>query len=161
MTTADLNTRLDGIIRPIVQSLDLELVEVAFSGRGKNGLLRITIDRNVGVVVGDCERVSRLVGHALDVADPIPDGYRLEVSSPGLDRPLKTERDFTKYQGRLAKINTRVPVEGDRVWVGRLGSIEGGSVRLSVDDKGEIRIALEDIVRARLEPEWPGRTDSK
>lgn len=154
MTTVELSTRLDGIVRPIVQSLGLELVEIAFFGRGKKGLLRITIDRDGGIGVEECERVSKLVGHALDAADPIEYAYRLEVSSPGLDRPLKTRDDFIKYRGRLAKITTRIPVEGERVQVGRLGELDGDVLRLVVSENRETRIALGDIARARLEVEW-------
>ena len=154
MSTAELSTRLDGIVRPIVQSLGLELVEIAIFGRGKKGLLRIRIDRDGGIGVEECERVSKLVGHALDAADPIEYAYRLEVSSPGLDRPLKTRDDFIKYRGRLAKITTRIPVEGERVQVGRLGELDGDVLRLVVSENRETRIALGDIARARLEVEW-------
>ena len=154
MTTAEPSTRLDAIVRPIVQSLGLELVEIAFSGRAKKGLLRITIDRDGGVGIEECERVSKLVGHALDAADPIENAYRLEVSSPGLDRPLKSRHDFIKYRGRLAKITTRIPIHGERVQVGRLGELDGDVLRLVVSEERETRIALGDIAHARLEVEW-------
>jgi ribosome maturation factor RimP len=154
MTTTDSNARLDAIIRPIVQSLDLELVEITLAGHGRKSLLRITIDREGGIGIEDCERVSRMVGHALDVADPMPEGYRLEVSSPGLDRPLKMRSDYMKYRGRLAKITTRLPIDGQTVWVGRLGGVEDDSLHLTVSESKKIRIHLGDIARAHLEVEW-------
>jgi ribosome maturation factor RimP len=142
------------VVIPILESMGLELVDLELSGRGKGGHLRIFIDKAGGVTVEDCEQVSRYVGHALDVADPIPTSYMLEVSSPGLDRPLRKLEDYRRSAGKLVRLKLAQPVNGDWVVIGRLLGLQEDFVELKPDDGDSIRIALTDIAQARLEVEW-------
>jgi ribosome maturation factor RimP len=146
--------RIREVVLPILESMGLELVDLELSGRGKGGHLRIFIDTAGGVTVEDCEQVSRYVGHALDVADPIPSSYMLEVSSPGLDRPLRKVEDYRRSTGKLVRLKLARPVNGAWVVIGRLQGLKEDYVELKPDDGDPVRIALTDIAQARLEVEW-------
>jgi ribosome maturation factor RimP len=146
--------RIREVVLPILESMGLELVDLELSGRGKGGHLRIFIDKAGGVTVEDCEQVSRYVGHALDVADPIPSSYMLEVSSPGLDRPLRKIEDYRRSTGKLVRLKLARPVNGAWVVIGRLQGLKEDYVELKPDDGDPVRIALTDIAQARLEVEW-------
>jgi ribosome maturation factor RimP len=115
-------------------------------------LLRVTIDREGGVTVGDCERFSRDLGAMLDVEDLLEESYTLEVSSPGLDRPLKGVGDFRRHRGRLVNVSLRDKVEGRGAWTGRVEEALEDRVRLSVDGR-IIEIAYDNILKAVLEIE--------
>jgi ribosome maturation factor RimP len=146
--------RIREVVLPILESMGLELVDLELSGRGKGGHLRIFIDKAGGVTVEDCEQVSRYVGHALDVADPIPSSYMLEVSSPGLDRPLRKIEDYRRSTGKLVRLKLARPVNGAWVVIGRLQGLQEDNVELKPNDGDPVRIALTDIAQARLEVEW-------
>ena len=143
--------KLIGLLGPVVSGLGYELVEIEWSASGSNSLLRIYIDRTDGVAVGldDCERVSRSVGAVLEAADLIGHEYRLEVSSPGFDRPLRTAEHFERFAGSEARIELAAPVEGRRRFRGRLGPFAGGMVSIEVDRK-EWKLPLSGISKARL-----------
>jgi ribosome maturation factor RimP len=143
--------KLIGLLGPVVSGLGYELVEVEWSASGSNSLLRIYIDRTDDVAVGldDCERVSRSVGAVLEAADLMGHEYRLEVSSPGFDRPLRTAEHFERFAGSEARIELAAPVEGRRRFRGRLGAFEGGMVSIEVDRK-EWKLPLSGISKARL-----------
>jgi len=136
-----------------VQALGYEVVELEFHPQGRGGLLRIFIDREGGVTVDDCEKVSRQVSAVLDVEDPIPGAYTLEVSSPGLDRPLRKEADFVRFAGERAKLELTLPKDGRKRYTGTLQGCEAGAVKIEVD--GVVHaLPLGDIARARLVPEF-------
>jgi ribosome maturation factor RimP len=141
------------IARPILDSLGLELFDLEFIRRGRKGFLRITIDKGGGVSLDDCQRVSQSLGHALDVEDPIPYGYTLEVTSPGLDRPLKQAQDYARYAGRLARLKLAAPWRGQAVVIGRLRGLQADRIALEINGE-EIDLPLADVVRANLEVEW-------
>ena len=143
--------KLIGLLGPVVSGLGYELVEVEWSASGSNSLLRMYIDRTDGVAVGldDCERVSRSVGAVLEAADLIGHEYRLEVSSPGFDRPLRTAEHFERFAGSEARIELAAPFEGRRRFRGRLGPFAGGMVSIEVDRK-EWKLPLSGISKARL-----------
>lgn len=145
--------RLRAIAQPILDALGLELFDLEFNRRGRKGFLRITIDKSGGVSLDDCERVSQSLGHALDVEDPIPYGYTLEVSSPGLDRPLQRPEDYGRFTGRLARLRLVTPWRGQAVVIGRLRALRGERLALDVNGE-EIELPLTDVVRANLEVEW-------
>jgi ribosome maturation factor RimP len=131
-----------------------ELVEVSILGRGKRTLLRVFIDREGGVTLNDCETFSRRLEALLDVEDPLADSYTLEVSSPGLDRPLKTPKDFGKSIGKLVRIVTKENINERSFFVGRLAGINEDSLRLSMaGEPDEVVIPFDIISRARLEIE--------
>lgn len=146
--------RLRQLIQKVVEAQGYELVDLEIKGGGKNSILRLFIDQPSGVSHGDCELVSEQVGTVLDVEDLIPFSYTLEVSSPGLDRKLVKESDYTRFGGKLARIQTRIPLHQQKVFRGRLQGLHEGKVRLELP-KGELlEIPLDVIQEARLEFDW-------
>lgn len=134
---------------PVLGDLGLELVEVQFRREGHGWVLRIYIDKEQGVNLDDCAQASREISTWLDVEEVIEQSFHLEVSSPGLERPLKKPADFERFAGRKARIKLREPREDRFVFTGILESIQDNEVTLIVDDK-PVRIALGEIARARL-----------
>ena len=128
----------------------MELVNVEYLRGPKGMTLRITIDREGGVSVDDCAQVSRLVSDVLDVKDPIPGHYNLEVSSPGINRPLVKRRDFERFAGEKVFIKTRTMMDGRRRYRGILEKLEGDTVFVRAAD-GLYSIRMDDIARARLD----------
>ena len=140
------------VVEPILQSQGMELVDLEYQREPQGWVLRVYIDREGGVTVEDCAEVSREVGTTLEVRNLIADPYVLEVSSPGLTRPLKKAEDFLKYRTRLVKMKTFKPIEGQRNFKGTLLGLEGEKVRLEVE--GRIyEIPLQEITKANLEIE--------
>ena len=146
--------RLRRLIQEVIEGQGYELVDVELKGAGKNSLLRIFIDQQAGISHRDCELVSELVGTVLDVEDLIPFSYTLEVSSPGLDRKLVKESDYTRFGGKLARIQTRIPLHQQKVFRGRLQGIQDGKVRLELPKGNLLEIPLDVIDEARLEFDW-------
>jgi ribosome maturation factor RimP len=146
------SVELRELIEPAVTALGFELVGVEFI-HGKSGLLRVYIDHPEGINVDDCQAVSHQVSGVLDVEDPIRGQYTLEVSSPGLDRPLFRERDFERFAGNQVDIRLLAPVNGRRKFKGVLGGLRDGQVVLQMDDE-ELVVALDEIDRARLVPDY-------
>lgn len=142
------------IAEPMLRSLGLELVEVEYAGSPRSGILRVFIDKQAGVTLEDCEKVSRYLGQALDVEDPIPHHYTFEVSSPGLDRPLKRREDFLKSIGKKIKVKTRDLIENQKVFSGRLTGFNDDQAALLLESGREYRIPFEQIAQARLEVEF-------
>ena len=140
------------LLEPPVQALGYELVDLE-ARIGGNGLLRIFIDQDDGIDIDDCESVSRQLSAFLDVEEPLPGGYTLEVSSPGLDRPLRTAEHFERFAGHEAKIRLAVGREGRRNFKGRLCGVEEAEVMIEVDGQ-TWRLALADIATAHLVPEF-------
>ena len=141
--------RVEEFISPLLAEMQVELVEVQFKQEGHGWILRIFIDRKGGVTLEDCTSVSREVSSYLEVEDPIEHAYHLEVSSPGLERPLKKKGDFVRFAERNARIKLREKVDNQRVFIGILKGIEDENVLLFVD--GTLRsFPLTDINRARL-----------
>jgi ribosome maturation factor RimP len=146
--------RVRRLIQGAVESQGYELVDVEFKGAGKSSLLRIFIDKEAGISHRDCELVSEQVGTVLDVEDLIPSSYTLEVSSPGLDRKLVKESDYTRFEGKLARIQTRIPLNQQRVFRGRLQGLCDGKVRMEMQTGNLLDIPLDVIQEARLEIDW-------
>jgi ribosome maturation factor RimP len=146
--------RLRRLIQEVVESQEYELVDAEFKGAGKSSLLRVFIDKPGGISHSDCELVSEQVGTVLDVEDLIPFSYTLEVSSPGLDRKLVKESDYTRFEGKLARIQTRIPLNQRKVFRGRLQGLSGGKVRLELRKGNLLDIPLDVIEEARLEIDW-------
>src|SRR5213079_259268 len=146
--------RLRRLIQDVAESQGYELVDVEFKGSGKSSVLRVYIDRPAGISHRDCELVSEQVGTVLDVEDLIPFAYTLEVSSPGLDRKLVKESDYTRFGGKLARIQTRIPLNQQRVFRGRLQGLQDGKVRLELPKGDLLEIPLDVIQETRLEFDW-------
>ena len=141
------------MLAPTVHALGLELLGVEFAPSAGNSMLRLYIDadgRNVGIE--DCESVSREVSALLDVNDPIASEYTLEVSSPGIDRPLFGAAQFERFLGEQAKVSLRVPQDGRRRLQGRIARVEGDRVVIA-DDKAEFTVAEANIEKAKLVPD--------
>jgi ribosome maturation factor RimP len=130
----------------------VEVDDIQLVGSGRRKVLRVTIDKPEGVTLDECGAFSRDFGALLDVEDPIQGSYTLEVSSPGLDRPLKGPEAFIKFRGKLARVVTRKKIDEQSFFVGRIIDSTEEHVELLVDNKN-VLIAHEDISRARLEVE--------
>ncbi|NIR28650.1 MAG: ribosome maturation factor RimP [Gammaproteobacteria bacterium] len=143
---------LRAIVEPVVTAMGYEPVGVEYRAQGRGGLVRVYIDRTDGVTVEDCERVSHQLSGVLDVEDPIPGSYTLEVSSPGLDRPLFKTADFERYAGHEVQIRLAEPLGGRRRFKGRLKGLRGEEALIEQDGQ-EVCLPLADIEEARLVPE--------
>ncbi|WP_440996934.1 ribosome maturation factor RimP [Arhodomonas sp. SL1] len=148
--------QLIGILAPVVESMGYEFVGVEFQGSGRGAVLRIYIDAADGVGLEDCEAVSHQVSGVLDVEDPIPGEYNLEISSPGLDRPIFKVADYERFVGERVRLRVRGRHEGRRKFRGWLRGLRDDCV--VVDENGEeALVPLEVIERANLELEPEGR----
>ncbi|MGM9571472.1 MAG: ribosome maturation factor RimP [bacterium] len=135
---------------PVISELGLEFVDVEFKKEGSDWFLRIFIDKETGVELDDCEKVSRIIDKKLDEIDPIAEAYHLEISSPGLDRPLKKDADFSNFAGRQVKITTYTNVEGKKKFLGELLGLQDQTVKI-IDKQGNtIAIPRDKIAKARL-----------
>jgi ribosome maturation factor RimP len=151
---ASLHDRLVGLLEPLVENLGYELVLLEFNAHKGSALVRLFIDAPAGVTLADCEKVSREVEGVLDVQDPIPQNYRLEVSSPGLDRPLVKPRHFERFAGQVARVQLLAPQGGRRKFQGVLRGLRSDNVVLDTADAGTVEVALGNIERARLVPDF-------
>ncbi len=147
--------RVIGIVERVGAPEGIEPVDVEFKGSGNNRILRIYIDKAEGVTHKDCEFISKNVSTILDVEDVIPgEGYRLEVSSPGVERPLRKPRDFERHAGSKARVLLRQPVAGERRWEGILAGIKGGVVTLEPAKGEPVEFDLGNVEKAHLKFEW-------
>jgi ribosome maturation factor RimP len=152
--------RVRAIAAPIIRALALELVEVQCAGHGSRTVVRVFVDKPGGVYLSDCEQVHLSLGHALDVEDPIPHAYTLEVSSPGLDRPLRRREDFQRSVGKLVSVKLRRPHNGQWRVVGRVIEAKESGVTLAFtepDVETTLEVEWEAVADARLEVEFSSR----
>lgn len=148
-----INKDLCNLLEPGVRALGFEIVTVELTGQGPSTVLRVYIDGPNGVTVNDCARVSDQVSAILDVEDPIPNKFTLEVSSPGLDRPLCKASHFEAVLGQRIKLQTVVDILGRRRFAGRLTGVTDQIVRLDID--GQIHeVPIDNISKARLVPDY-------
>jgi ribosome maturation factor RimP len=148
----DLQEQIQRLLDPILGSLGLTLWDLDFRKQGPQWLLRIYIDRETGgVTLDDCEAVSRDLGTVLDVEGIVPHSYTLEVSSPGLDRSLTRPEHYRRCRGSLVKIKTFQPINGGKVFKGKLAGLEDTVVVLEQDSGETLRIPLDNISKASLE----------
>jgi ribosome maturation factor RimP len=138
-----------GICEPVLESMGFECVHVEMSGGSGRKILRFFIDGPDGVMLGDCTRVSRQLSAVLDVDDPLSGAYRLEVSSPGLDRPLGRLLDFERHVGEEVSLVTAEALDGRRRWKGQLKGVKNQSVMLRVDGN-DIEVPFELITKANI-----------
>jgi len=138
------------VVEPILESQGLELVDLEYQRESQGWVLRIYLDREGGVSLEDCAGVSHEVGAVLEVKDLIPSSYILEVSSPGLTRPLKKPEDFNKFRNQMVKIKLYEPLEGRKNFKGILMGLEGDRVRVEVEQR-VYELPLQRIAKANLE----------
>ena len=145
--------QLQVLLSPVVEALGYECWGIEFLSQGRHSLLRIYIDHENGILLDDCEKVSRQLSSVLDVEDPISVEYTLEVSSPGMDRPLFTLDQFSRYAGELVKIKLRSPFEGRRNFQGVLRGTENQDVVVLVEDH-EYLLPIDLIDKASIIPRF-------
>jgi ribosome maturation factor RimP len=149
----DYEKRAEEILAPIVENCGFELVDVEYVKEAGNWYLRGYIDKPGGITVNDCEAVSRLFSDKLDANDFIEDSYIMEISSPGLDRPLKKEKDFARSIGKLVEIRTYRPIEKQKEFCGILSAYDSNSVTIEEDDAART-FDKKDIALIRLAIEF-------
>jgi ribosome maturation factor RimP len=153
MVPKEIVERVRAISDPILMNEGMELVEVDYRREARGWVLRLTIDKKGGVTLDDCSRVSQQVGRELDVEDFISAPYALEVSSPGLTRPLRSEKDFIKHCNRLVKLRTVDPINSRQQFKGKLLGVSNNQIELEMEE-GIVQIPLAKIAKANLEIEF-------
>jgi ribosome maturation factor RimP len=147
-----LQKKLFELAEEVALTLGVEVEDVELLGKGTRRLLRVTLDRPGGITIDDCEVFSRDYGALLDVEDPIEGHYTLEVSSPGLDRPLRTRGHYDKSVGKLVRVVTREKVDGETLLIGRLKDVLADRIVLALPG-GDREVHFDNIKKARLEVE--------
>lgn len=150
---ASLEERLTEMLAPSVEDLGYELVGIEYIRAGQHSTLRIYIDQENGILVDDCAAVSRQVSAIMDVEDPITNEYTLEVSSPGLERPLFNAAQYAAFIGEEVKIQLRMPIQNRRKWKGVISSVDDEIISIAVEAKTE-RFALSNIQKANIVPKF-------
>jgi len=159
LTREDICSRISTLVQPILVSMHLELVDIEFNRSGREAVLRLFIDKEGGVMLDDCADLSRELSLLLDIEDFIPCEYNLEVSSPGLDRPLKSAADYERFAGRLVKVRTYEQLPDDagnkrKTFLGRLDGLKDGVITLTLTEGQTASIPLERVAKANLEFEF-------
>lgn len=149
----EITTKLLDICEPVVTGAGYELVDIVFRREQHGWILRVFIDGVGGISFADCARVSRELSPVLEVADPVPQAYSLEVSSPGVDRPLRTPDHFRASIGSIAKVVLGQGLDGRRNFKGEVVAVEPDTVVLDVDGQ-QFRLPVSDIDSARIVPNW-------
>ncbi|MTI57342.1 ribosome maturation factor RimP [Geosporobacter ferrireducens] len=135
---------------PIAEENGVELVDVEYIKEGQDWFLRVYIDKENGITLDDCQAVSEALSKKLDETDPIEESYYLEVSSPGLDRELKKDKDYEKFKGRMIQISLYEPLDGKKMIEGELLGLEGNAVVIKVDERHNLEIPREKIGKVKL-----------
>ena len=154
-----LESHVQRIAEPIAKALRLDIVDIECHGKGAKTIVQVFVEKEGGIGIQDCEQFHHSLGRALDVADPVPHAYRLEVSSPGLDRPLKQRKDYDQAVGLRIRVKVRTPVQGKGTVIGQLTEVDDRGIALQVParkSRASQLVALEwdAIVQARREIEW-------
>jgi ribosome maturation factor RimP len=145
--------KLNELLQPLVEDLGFEFIGLEYNPNPKHSILRIYIDHENGVGIQDCETVSRETAALLDVKDPIRSHYNLEVSSPGLDRPLFTPAHYSEFTGYEVQINLYAPQDGRRKFSGPILSADESSVKIE-QDGSEVTLEYDNIAKAKLIPDY-------
>jgi ribosome maturation factor RimP len=149
MAKVSVSQEVMDLIEPVLSMEGLELVDVEYKKEGKSWVLRIYIDKEGGVTVADCQKVSHLTGDLIEVEETIITPHSLEVSSPGLDRVLKREKDFLKFKGRQIRLHSLCPIDNRRKFIGILAEFKDQTVFLELDGK-LLEIPLRQVGKANL-----------
>jgi ribosome maturation factor RimP len=142
--------KVQSYLQDLLPTMELELFDVQFRREGEGWVLRIFIDCETGVTLEHCSSVSRELGRYLDVEDVIDHAYYLEVSSPGLERPLRSTEDFRRYRGKKAKVKVHNAIDGEKVFEGVIEDVVDGQIHLKLEDGRFIPFSFEKINKARL-----------
>ncbi len=142
------------LAEPLLHEFDLEMVDIEFRFERGRWILRVFIDKEGGVTVDDCTNVSRELGDLIEAEDIIDYPYALEISSPGLNRPLKKESDFIRSIGKMVKLRMSRPINRRKNFTGRLANVREGMISLLVDDSNLVELPLKEIDKARVKYEF-------
>ncbi len=153
-TKAVIKKKVQALAEEAAGVAGVEIADLELLGQIGRLIVRVTIDRDDGIGIKDCERMSRQLEALLDIEDPIPGGYTLEVTSPGLDRPLKSLKDYERFRGRLARVVTRKMFNKNNVITGRILDVRD-EIILFQTDRGELEVPYSEIKKGRLEVEMP------
>lgn len=148
-----LEDKIAQLANEVAEALGFEVYDVELLGRGTRTILRVTVEKEGGVGLDDCAGFSRDLGALMEVEDLMAGRYTLEVSSPGLDRPLKRAVDYERSVGKLIRVVPMVPEPGMDVIVGKLEAFDGDRITLLLDDESRMELGMDEIKRARLEVE--------
>ncbi len=148
-----LEEKLARLVASAVEALGLELVGVDYFAQGAHSVLRVYIDSEQGITLDDCSKVSHQLSGVLEVEEPIRGKYNLEVSSPGLDRPLFTLAHFERFVGQGVKLRLRRPLNGQRKFKGVITEVEDGHIQIALDDSQALELEIDEIEKANLIPE--------
>lgn len=156
MVHVNIVAKVESLALPLITSLGLELVEIEYKSEGRQMVLRIFIDKDGGIMLDDCAAVSKELSALLDVEDIIPGKFSLEVSSPGLNRPLKSRADYDRYTGKLVKIKTFTPTADDagnlrKTFLGNLVGVDGDFIHVKLQEGQSASIPFSAIAKANLE----------
>jgi ribosome maturation factor RimP len=146
----ELASQIEALATPIGARMGLEIVDVELAGEARRPIVRVLVDREAGVGIEDCARLSEALSRELDLYDLPIERYTLEVASPGLDRALRKPAEFVRFAGRTVAVTTFAPVDGQRRFRGRLLGLVDGRVAVEVNGSREVRFAMADIAQARL-----------
>lgn len=147
--------KVKGLVSNLLRDKEIESVDIVYRREGSKMVLRLVLDKKGGITLDECGAVNERLGELLDKEDVLDEGYILEVCSPGLDRPLKSKKDFDRVAGKLVRVNTYGPVDDKREHVGKVVSCDDKIVEIELKSEGVIRkISLDKISRARLEIEF-------
>ena len=150
MDTSTVSTRVKGIAEKVAAKRGFELVYVEIAGAKRDQVLRIYIDKPDGVTLDDCSHFSREVEEVLDAEDFIPSRYVLEVSSPGIERPLYSLADFKRFAGKLAKVKTKIDIDGQKTFVGTIESVKDDRIFLQDRTRGPVEFDYINVEKANL-----------
>ncbi len=150
METGVIKEKIRAMIEPLINDLGMELDDLELNRMQGKALLRVYIEKEEGITLGDCEQVSREIEAVLDVEDPIPYSYVLEVSSPGLDRPLRAPQHFKRFAGSSVRVVTREPLDRQTFFEGVIAAADDESVLLHLPGGREVTIPYGNISKARL-----------
>ena len=143
-------SKVEALVSGMIEEMGYELVDVEFVKEGQNWYLRFYLDKEGGINIDDCEKASKAIEKLLDEKDPIEQAYILEVSSPGLDRQLKKDKDFVKYAGSLVDVKLYKAVDGSKEFQGALKGLEGNTVTIEDENENELSFDRKDIAVIKL-----------
>ena len=153
MKIEELQDKVAKMIEPVINDLGIDLVDIDLKKMGSKALLRVYIETDAGITIDNCEQVSREVSATLDVEDPLPYAYVLEVSSPGLERPLKKPADFIRFKGNMVRVVTREAIDKQTFFIGTLAEATDHEIVMNLPKDKEITITYDNISSSRLEVE--------
>lgn len=152
--------KIEAVIKPVIESMGYRLAERDFAFELGRSILRVYIDRESGVNLADCETISRALSASLDVEDCISDAYDLEVSTPGIERPLRYVQDFAKHVGERIQLKTAEPLNGRQNYKGTLTQVDDHTITMDIDDL-EFKIPFAELLRAKLLVDWSKQRSKK